>query len=309
MSENGTLKLLAISDIHYGNDYTYLQKMGVLAGQNCTLRGSWGNAVMPMVINEFHRGKYDLLLEMGDRISSNKSVDESGKLTIWAYEMHTHLAMAGIGRVLDAKGNHCSEVGQKLGFPGIFMGYPYRGKNEDYPSSYRDVNGFRIVMSNAGTRQLATKGRFIPTEHMHWMNSVIKYSPYPVIVMQHVPPDEFDNGQDFYEKLAMMEMVMMVIHGHRHDPTTMEFPEGIPVLHMQALLLEDTPPTPGGHVAEIAITPDEITVKARALLGVCGNERTYRIDRSTLSLKDEPKFEGCPPENRPVVAAPTPEQA
>lgn len=287
------LDLLAIADIHFGNDYTYQEMRNELAGQRCTVRGSWGPTVMPMVMDEYESGGYHLFLELGDRISANKTVFDSGKFPYWANDLQNHFARAGRGRFLNVQGNHCCEVGDALGFPGIFLGYPPRMPHEDFASSYRDIKGFRIVMSNAGTRQRTGASRFIPPKHMRWLEEVIGDSPYPVILMQHIPPDEFDNGEDFYKRLAKKEMMMMIIHGHRHNPTMMEFPEGLPVLHLQALLFEDAPPLPGGHVAAIHINPYEIKITAKTLMGNCGNERTFRIDRKDLTLIKEPQFEGC----------------
>lgn len=149
---------------------------------------------------------------------------------------------------------------------------------------------------------MSSAGRFIPPEHMRWLDDVIGNSPYPVILMQHVPPDEFDNGHDFYEQLAKMEMVTLVIHGHRHEPVNMEFPHGVPVLHMQALLFENEPPLPGGNIVSIEITQDEMIIKAKAILSACGTDQTYKIDRKDLSLKGAPLLTGCDPLPKPEQA-------
>jgi hypothetical protein len=281
-----TIKLLVTSDIHYGQDYTYTAQLRALAGTKCTVRGSWGNTVMPMVMKRFHQGQFDLLLDGGDKFSDNKAVYESGRLGHWHYELHTHFAQAGYDRFLDVKGNHCGGVAKH-------MGYPYKPESADFPSSYRDVKGFRIVLSNVGTSQLPSKGRGIPQKHLDWLEDVVGNSPYPVIFLQHVPPDEFDNGQDYYARLAAMDMVALAIHGHRHEPATLEFAHGIPVLHMQALLYEDQPGMPGAYIAEIEIDPDHIRVTTRALLGACGTDRLYTIDRKDLSLAAGPVATGC----------------
>lgn len=291
MSEH-TLKLLVTTDIHYGMDYSYTPATGTLAGQACTVRGSWGNTVMPAVLRRFHDGRFDLLLDGGDKISDNKAVYQSGKLGLWQYELQTHFAQAGYDRFLDVKGNHCGGIARQVG-------YPYRPSNGDFPSTYRDVKGFRIVMSNAGTRQLSSTGRFIPPEHFFWLDDVVGKSPYPVIFLQHIPADEFDNGQDYYERLAALEMVALVIHGHRHEPSRLEFAQGIPVLHMQALLYEEHASLPGGHIAEIECNPEQIRITTRALLGTCGTDRLYIIDRRDLSLAAGPVPAGCAAHDAP----------
>lgn len=183
----------------------------------------------------------------------------------------------GLHKYFNVFGNHCGKIARHLGFP-------YLPKNTDFSSSYYDLKDFRIVLSNAGTRQMGSDARFIPTEQEHWLKDVIQYSPKPVILIQHVPPDEFDNGENFYKKLAAMEMVSLVIHGHRHEATKLETHSGIPVLHMQALLKEGNKGIPDINVAEIEATPDTICITARALAQPCGAARIFTIDRRDLSL-------------------------
>lgn len=178
---NDTLKILFATDIHYGMDYRYTPRSGALMGKECSVYGSWGRTVMPLVVERFHTGKFDLMLDGGDKISDHPFVYESGKLANWRRELSAHFNEIGQNRFLDVKGNHCVGVARYL----ESADWP---KNADYPSSYRDINGFRIVQSNPGTRQKSSAGRFIPTEHFYWLDEVVGKSPYPVIFLQHIPP-------------------------------------------------------------------------------------------------------------------------
>lgn len=301
MSENG-LKLLITTDIHYGMDYTYQRDTGPFKGEICTVLGSQGNAVMPRVIRMFHDGKFDLLLDGGDKLSDNKAVYESGNLHRWDYELKVHFAQAGFGKTLDVKGNHCGGVMQRLH-------YTDKERSCDFPSSYHDINGFRIVLSNAGTRQRSSQGRFMPRDHESWLDEVVGKSPYPVIFLQHVPPDEFekDAGGKLYEQLAEMEMVALVIHGHRHEDTRLEFFEHkkvkLPILHMQALLFEEQKGVPGAHVTAIHCVDEEIIITAKSLTGA-SPDQIFRIDRRDLSLMEEE-----PAPASAVLTAPPPELA
>lgn len=300
MSENG-LKLLVTTDIHYGLDYTYQRDTGPHTGEVCTVLGSQGHAVMTRVMRLFHEGKFDLLLDGGDKLSDNKLVYESGNIRRWDYELKVHFAQAGSGKFLDVQGNHCGGVMQYLNHIG-------QERNCDFPSRYQDINSFRIVLSNAGTRQRPSQGRFMPLDHERWLDEVVGKSPYPVIFLQHVPPDEFDPdaGGKLYELLADTKMVALVIHGHRHEDTRLEFFEQgkikLPILHVQALLFEEEKGVPGAHVAAIHCLEDEIIITAKSLTAGPDHDKTWRLDRRDLGLVVEDAPSAAPP----VIASAAP---
>ncbi|MCD8497118.1 MAG: metallophosphoesterase [Alphaproteobacteria bacterium] len=280
MQERRPTKFLVISDIHYGIDYKSRND-----SEDKHVMGGWGRTVMPTIVT--HSRNFDAVLDIGDSHTAYDWIFEKGQMHRWVWELENFRVQMGLHKYFNVFGNHCGKISDRIG-------YPFRPGSDDFCSQYVDLPEFRIVLSNAGTRQMSSVGRFIPTEHFRWLEDVIGNSPKPVIFVQHVPPDEFDNGDELYEFLSGLEMVALAIHGHRHDPTKMEVQHGIPVLHMQALLKEGHAGIPDINIAEITATDEEIQILARGLNADCGTDKLFRIDRRDLNLTGAAPAPCCP---------------
>lgn len=261
---NQNLRISIITDIHWGFD----------KGDKL---GSHAPRLMPKyvkAVNEDFRA--DLMIDMGDRVT-NADYETDLDNTNALYQSYNVLAMP----ILHGCGNHDSKhLGQ-------------------LPSYSYDKNGIHIVMFNPQVDAWNKEGINITEEELEWLRKDLSETPYPSLIVSHVPLDSFGlselpetdlkrffgypQAEQARYIIETSGKVLLCIAGHRHHDEIKQI-NGIPYITQQAFTkqMPNSPNTTWGAYGILDILDDRVIYQRKNLNGSLADEQKWTFPRREI---------------------------
>lgn len=252
------MKVLFISDCHYGQDSNFKQHAG---HEYVNVFGSQFERLLHPLKKRLTHENFDLVVNLGDCIADDSYLhgrnEKSYALDKKNFEKFIALWTDVRQPVIHALGNHDGAIIPRSDFETIL------GRKTYYSE---DLFGFHHVILDPVWNSIPFT---IDEEQLAWLEQDLNSTRLPTIVYLHTPCDETDLSDNYYHSMnparyfvadrvrlrSLFEKsgkVSLVVHGHAHFYRNCDI-NGIKYLTIPSFLENDTTGRPTGEIVEMQL--------------------------------------------------------